>query len=387
VLAILSPGQGAQKQGFLAPWLTHDGVRESLEAWSDGAGINLVAAGTEMSDTDITDTAVAQPLIVAASLATAALLPPLPADTIFAGHSVGEFAASALAGALSNDAALRLVAARGIAMAKASDDAPSGMVAILGGEQDAVIAAIEASGCWLANYNARGQLVAAGTTEALARLTEAPPAGGRVRPLAVAGAFHTELMAPAEAAIATAAEQVVTHYSAGGVLSNADGTLVHDGAAILGRLVSQVCRPVRWDLCMQTMAAMGVTAAIELSPAGTLTALLRRDLPDVSTVALRDPDDLDAARALITDHAAELTCVTMPWQLLVAPAKGIASVADPSASIELSAGDIVLQVSTRTESIDVCTDSAGHLVEWLVSDGDPVSEGQPLARIAAEVTA
>ncbi|HTR70873.1 MAG TPA: acyltransferase domain-containing protein [Mycobacteriales bacterium] len=384
MLAILAPGQGAQKQGFLSGWLTRDGVRERLESWRDSAGIDLVAAGTEMSDTDITDTAIAQPLIVAASLATAELLPALPTDTIFAGHSVGEFAAAALAGSLSADAALRLVAARGAAMASASAAAPSGMVAILGGEPEAVVSAITAAGAWLANFNARGQLVAAGTNEAIARLTDAAPAGARLRPLAVAGAFHTELMAPAQEEIAAAATLVAPAPCAGGMLSNSDGTLVHDGPEILRRLVSQVTRPVRWDLCMQTMAAMGVTAAIELAPAGTLTALLRRDLPDVATVALRDPDDLEAAYALISEHTAELTCLPMPWQLVVAPAKGIASLTDPAGSVELAAGDVVLQVSTRTECIDVRTDSAGHLVEWLVADGDPVNEGQPLARIAAD---
>jgi [acyl-carrier-protein] S-malonyltransferase len=387
VIAILAPGQGAQRQGFLTPWLAHDGVSENLQRLSDSAGLDLVAAGTTMTDAEITDTAVAQPLIVAASLTTAALLPPLPRGTVFAGHSVGEFAAAALSGALTEADAVRLVAIRGAAMARASQAPAGGMTALLGGDAAEVLAAIEAAGCSVANYNANGQVVAAGTVEALARLAADPPARARLRPLAVAGAFHTDLMAPAKAEIAAAAATVTTTNSRTGVVSNADGTLLTDGAEILARLVSQVCRPVRWDLCMQALAAMGVTATIELAPAGTLTALIKRELPDVATLALRGPEDLDAAEALIHEHAAELTCETMPWQLLVAPARGTVSVADSAVDVRLAAGDVVVRVTTRTEDLEVRTTAAGHLVEWLVHDGDPVSEGQPLVRLSAEVMA
>jgi [acyl-carrier-protein] S-malonyltransferase len=387
VLAVLAPGQGAQQQGFLSPWLTHDGVRANLDRFSAAAGLDLVAAGTIMSDADITDTAVAQPLIVAASLMTAALLPDLPADTILAGHSVGEFAAGALAGSLDPDDAMRLVAIRGRAMAAASAAPPSGMLAILGGDPAEVAAAIAAAGCSVANHNAAGQVVAAGTREALDRLVANPPAGGRLRPLAVAGAFHTSLMAPAREAIASAAAQVTASDPAYGLLSNSDGALVTDGASVLERLVSQVCSPVRWDLCMQTLGTLGVTATIELAPAGTLTALVRRALPGVDTVALRGPDDLERARTLIDEHAAELTDVGMPWQILVAPAGGTVSAAAVSLDHPLAAGDVVMRVTTRTEQVDVKAAVAGHLVEWLVQDGDPVNAGQPLARVIAEVPA
>jgi [acyl-carrier-protein] S-malonyltransferase len=387
VLAILAPGQGAQQQGFLEPWLAHDGARATLQRYSDAAGIDLVAAGTTMSDAEITDTAVAQPLIVAASLTTASLLPHLPRGTVYAGHSVGEYAASSLAGALTDTDAVRLVSVRGAAMARASASPASGMTALLGGDASEVLAAIEAAGAWVANYNTAGQVVAAGTLEALARLADNPPAKARLRPLAVAGAFHTELMAPAQAEIATAAATVITVNAPGGVLSNTDGTLLTSGAEILARLVSQVCRPVRWDLCMQTLGAMGVTATIELSPAGTLTALIKRALPDVTALALRTPEDLDAVGDLIGETHAELTDLTMPWQLLVAPARGTVSVADSAVDTTVAAGDVVVRVSTRTEDLEVRTTQAGHLIEWLVSDGDPVSEGQPLVRLSAEVLA
>jgi [acyl-carrier-protein] S-malonyltransferase len=383
VLAILAPGQGAQQQGFLTPWLTLDGVAENLRRHSSVAGIDLIAAGTTMSNTDITDTAIAQPLIVAASLMTAALLPELPRGTVFAGHSVGEFAADALAGTISEADAVRLVTARGSAMAKASASPAGGMTAILGGDPAEVMQAIRDSGCAVANHNATGQVVAAGTVEALERLAASAPARARLRPLAVAGAFHTDLMAPARDAIAEAADGVAVEHAAFGVLSNEDGTLITDGAEALSRLVSQVCSPVRWDLCMKTLATLGVTATIELAPAGTLTALVRRELPDVTTLALREPDDLATARKLIDEHATELTDTSLPWQLIVAPAGGTVSVADAAIDRDLAAGDIVVRVTTRTEDLEVRAERAAHLVELLVHDGDPVSAGQPLARVTA----
>lgn len=387
VLAILAPGQGAQRQGFLSPWLSLAGASEHLSRLSDAAGIDLVAAGTTMPDADITDTAIAQPLIVAASLMSAGVLEGLPSGTVYAGHSVGEFAASALAGIISDTDAMRLVTTRGAAMARASASPQGGMTALLGGDPDEVTQAIDAAGASVANHNAKGQVVAAGTAEALARLAAAPPAGARLRPLAVAGAFHTDLMSPAREAIAAAANEVIATDAQVGVLSNVDGRLITSGAEMLGRLVAQVCAPVRWDLCMQTLGSMGVTATIELAPAGTLTALIRRELPDVATLALRSPDDLDAAHALIDEHRAELTDLTLPWQLLVAPARGTVSLGDIASHATHAAGDVVVRVTTRTENLEVRAERAGHLVEWLVHDGDPVNAGQPLARVTAEVFA
>lgn len=385
MLAILAPGQGAQKQGFLTPWFSFTGVAADLARHSASAGIDLVAAGTTMSDTDIMDTSVAQPLIVAASLATAALLPPLPDRTVFAGHSVGEYAAAALAGAVTDDTALRLVAARGAAMAAASGSPASGMVAVLGGDVDDVLAAITESGCSIADRNATGQVVAAGPRDALDRLTTRPPARARLRPLAVAGAFHTDLMASARQAVADAVTKVAVSDPRFGLLSNSDGTLLSDGSETMRRLVSQVCAPVRWDLCMQTLATMGVTATIELAPAGTLTALIRRELPDVATVALRSPDDLAAAQELISDHAAELTDIELPWQLLVSPARGTVRRDDARPDGALAAGEVVVRIATRTEDLAVRAAQPGHLVEWMVRDGDPVGAGQPLARVSPQV--
>ncbi|HVT65653.1 MAG TPA: ACP S-malonyltransferase [Mycobacteriales bacterium] len=303
MLAILAPGQGAQKSGFLTSWLTQLPVADRLAECSASAGRNLSAAGASMPDEAITDTAIAQPLIVAAGISAATLLE-LPRDTVFAGHSVGEFTAACLAGVLDVQAAIRLVTIRGREMAAASVEPESGMAAVLGGEEAEVIAAIMRAGCVAANYNGKGQIVAAGTRGAIEALIAEPPPGARVRPLAVAGAFHSPLMTPARTAVATAAADTAAADPTARVISNRDGRVVTSGADLLLRLVDQICQPVRWDLCMTGLVELGVTAVIELPPAGTLTAMIRRAAPDIATVALSSLDDIPAARELIAAHSA-----------------------------------------------------------------------------------
>ena len=307
MLAIVCPGQGSQTPGFLAPWLELDGVREQLTALGAAAGHDLVTHGTESDADTIKDTAVAQPLIVAAGLVTASALLPARDDltatgAVLGGHSVGELTATALAGVVSDEQAISLVATRGRAMAQASAVTPTGMAAVLGGDPDEVLATLESHGLTPANINGAGQVVAAGTLEQVAALREAPPAKARVIPLQVAGAFHTHHMAPAVEALAAAAADVTPAAPSVRLLSNADGATVTDGPDALDRLVRQVSNPVRWDQCMETMLALGVTALIELAPAGTLVGLAKRAMPGVETVAVKTPDDLEAARTLIEAH-------------------------------------------------------------------------------------
>ena len=386
MLAILAPGQGSQRSGVLQPWLNDDTLAV-LRRYADATGIDLVAAGTTMSDAEVTDTAVAQPLIVAASLLSAAALPDLPTGTVFAGHSVGEFAATALAGVMSDADALRVVSIRGTAMAGAAAARAGGMVAILGGDPDVVDAAIERSGCSVANANGAGQIVAAGPVEAVERLQADPPEGARLRPLAVAGAFHTSLMAPARDALAGAASAVTVRDAEGGIVSNADGTLVTDGHEVMRRLVEQVSTPVRWDACMRTLGALGVTATIELAPAGTLTGLIRRALPGVDAVALKSPDDLAEARRVVIEHAHDLAEEPLPWRVVVSPTRGTVRVGEAATGTRLKPGALLGNVATRNEEVAFHADHGGRLVEWLVNDGDPVADGQPLARLATEASA
>ncbi|MED7922612.1 ACP S-malonyltransferase [Nonomuraea sp. LP-02] len=297
MLVLVAPGQGAQTPGFLTPWLELPGLADRLGAWSEVAGIDLIAYGTTAGADEIRDTAVAQPLLVAAALASAEALGVQP--DVLAGHSVGEFAAAALAGVLTAEQALSLVRERAQAMAKAAAITETGMTAVLGGAEDEVLAAIDRHGLTPANINGAGQIVAGGTLEQLAAFAEDAPARARLRPLSVAGAFHTRHMATAVESLRAAAEGLTPADPRVTLLSNADGQPVAAGAEFVERLVKQVSSPVRWDACMETMAGLGVTRMIELLPGGTLTGLAKRGLRGVETVALKTPDDLEAARELI----------------------------------------------------------------------------------------
>lgn len=382
MLVLLAPGQGAQTPGLLGPWLDVDGVRSRLQWLSTAAGLDLVAAGTVADVDTIRDTRVAQPLLVAAGIVAADLLhePDKPYAAV-AGHSVGEVTVAAVAGALSPESALGLVQHRARAMAEAAAVTPTGMTAVLGGHADEVVTAAVRHGLELANHNAAGQLVVGGTLDALERFAADPPPGARLRPLQVAGAFHTAHMAPARDRLTAIAAGIPVRDPVVPVVSNADGSLVRTGHDLLERIVHQVAAPVRWDACLQTLAAMGVTAVIELPPAGTLAAIARRALPGVEVVTLNTPDDLPAAQALLDAHRLPQAEPQPAWRLLVAPIAGtFRSGRVPTGTPvqrRTPLGEVVAQRSTTP----VEAPDHGVLVEWLAEDGDPVAPGQPLARL------
>ncbi|MCG2622304.1 ACP S-malonyltransferase [Arthrobacter sp. I2-34] len=305
MLAIVCPGQGSQTPGFLSPWLEVPGVAEHLAELSSIAGLDLAAHGTVSDEATIKDTAVAQPLIVAAGLVAARALTgaqPLDLSAVVAGHSVGEITASAIAGALSEADAITFVRERANAMARAAARTETGMSAVLGGDPEEVLAAIAQAGLTTANANGGGQMVAAGTLPQLQALAENPPAKARVIPLKVAGAFHTLHMEPAIEALEALRPQLSPVSPVLTLLSNYDGQPVPGGEENLDSLIAQVSRPVRWDLCMEQMLSVGVTGMLELPPAGTLTGLAKRGMKGVATMALKTPDDLDAARAFVAEH-------------------------------------------------------------------------------------
>ena len=302
MLAIIAPGQGSQTPGMFNSWIQDPSLKELLVSWSDAIGLDLLHLGTVADAEEIKDTSNAQPLIVAASLLGAHALG-VKKFAVTSGHSVGELAAAAISGAISESDALMIVRARGVEMAKAAATSPSGMSAVLGGDRTEVLTAIAGFKLVAANDNGAGQIVAAGDLQALASLNENPPAGARVRALAVAGAFHTEFMQPAVEPLRTLATTVTTHPVLIQVISNKDGTVVTDGADVLNRIVSQIANPVRWDLCMDTLKSLGVTGVIELPPAGTLVGLLKRAASEIETFALKSADDLDAAREFAGRHA------------------------------------------------------------------------------------
>ncbi|MYX30856.1 acyltransferase domain-containing protein [Streptomyces sp. SID8381] len=303
MLVLVAPGQGAQTPGFLTPWLELPGAADRVAAWSDAIGLDLVHYGTQADADAIRDTAVAQPLLVAAGILSAAALGDIAPDAV-AGHSVGEITAAAFARVLNDTAALTLVRKRGLAMAEAAAVTETGMSALLGGDPEVSVAHLEKLGLTPANVNGAGQIVAAGTMAQLAALAEDKPEGVRkVVPLKVAGAFHTHHMAPAVEKLAEAAKALSPSDPKVAYVSNKDGRSVTSGAEVVERLVGQVANPVRWDLCMETFKELGVTALIEVCPGGTLTGLAKRALPGVRTLALKTPDDLGAARDLVAEHA------------------------------------------------------------------------------------
>lgn len=292
MLVMVAPGQGAQAPGFLSPWLELPGAVECVGRWSELVGVDLIRMGTEAGTDEVTDTAVAQPLLTAAALLAARHV---PVPDIVAGHSVGELAAGAIAGVLSPEDAIRLAGLRGRVMARATRLVPAGMTAVLGGDERAVLAAIAAHGLTAANINARDQVVAAGTLGQLKAFAASPPPGVRLRRLRVAGAFHTAHMAPAAEALAAGVANIVSRDPVIKLLSNKDGSVVSSGEDWTGRIVAQVAATVRWDRCMETMGRLGVTAFLELPPAGPLTGLAKRVMAGVRTLALKVPDQLDDA--------------------------------------------------------------------------------------------
>ncbi|CAB4927510.1 unannotated protein [freshwater metagenome] len=302
MLAIIAPGQGSQTPGMIAGWIEDSSSRQLLASWSQAIDLDLEKLGTIADADEIKDTANAQPLIVATSLLAAHALD-IKNPTVVSGHSVGELTAAALCAAVSEIDALRIVRTRGVEMAKAAAQSPSGMSAVLGGQRLDVLSAINSLGLIAANDNGGGQIVAAGDLSALAELSENPPAGARVRALAVAGAFHTPFMNSAVAPLQSLTEAMTVNEAHIPFISNRDGGAVTNGSQILLQIVNQISNPVRWDLCMDTLLSMGVTGVIELAPAGTLIGLIKRAASQIEGFALKTHNDIKAAREFAERHA------------------------------------------------------------------------------------
>lgn len=390
---IVAPGQGAQTPGFLLPWLEDPTFASRFDWLATVAGLDLAHYGTEADADTIRRTEIAQPLLVATSLVAVLEVFPHPSDAFeqvgaVAGHSVGEIGAATGARVITAEQAMVLVRERGKAMAQAAGLTPTGMTAVLGGEREEVLAAIDKHGLTAANDNGPGQIVAAGTLEQLQAFAEEPPTKARLMPLSVAGAFHTHHMAPAVGHLAGLARSVSVHDPRTRVISNRDGKVVHDGRDILARIVGQIASPVRWDLCLETMEDLGVTGILEMPPAGTLTGIAKRALKGVETFALKTPDQLDAAREFCAKHgeASGVGIGTSPtWRMVVSPVKGTFHVAEEAAGLDvLPAGTTIGDVASLRGRTGVTAAHGGQVVEWLVEDGDPVAPGQPLIRLHPE---
>ncbi len=301
MLALIAPGQGSQKTDMLTSWTVDSDSKNLLNQWSKEIDLDLLHLGTAAKADEITDTANAQPLILATSLLAARALG-IQNMHVVSGHSVGELTAAALCGAISDGDALRLVRARGVEMAKAATRISAGMSAVLGGDRDEVLLAIRALKLIAANENGAGQIVAAGDLSALAALAANPPSGARVRALDVSGAFHTSYMSTAVAPVQVIASGIARGKACVPFISNTDGAILSDADEILRQIIDQIAKPVRWDLCMATLRTMGITGVIELAPAGTLVGLLKRAQPGIEGFALKAAADVGAAREFAARH-------------------------------------------------------------------------------------
>jgi [acyl-carrier-protein] S-malonyltransferase len=387
VMAVFAPGQGAQSPGMLSAWLELPGAREFVGTCSDAIGLDLARLGTTADADEIKDTAVTQPLLVTAGVLAAHYLElDEPGERVVAGHSVGELTAAAVSGALTASEAVAFAGRRGAEMAAACASTPTSMMAVLGGDADDVVAAIEAAGLTAANRNGNGQIVAAGSVDDLAGLADKLPEGARARPLQVAGAFHTHYMKAAEEALHEYAGSLQVADPRPILLSNADGTAVSDGADLRDRLARQVTLPVRWDLCLRSCLDLGVTGVVELAPGGVLAGIAKRELPGAEIVAVKSPDDLAKARTLIASRAEHGQGEHMlDFRVVVTPAKGVFVRAEAiDEGVAVARGARLGTVRTNREEHAIIAPAAGVLAEWLRNDGDIVPAGLPVARLSAE---
>ena len=306
MLAVVAPGQGSQSVGMLSPWVTDSKDKELVDSWSSLISVDLLKLGQSGNSEEIKSTDNAQLLIFITSILSSLNLDLKNAkdqSIIFAGHSVGEFAAYSIAGTFEVDQALKIVARRGQSMLAATNAfSKTGMSAVLGGNNDEVISYLREFNLIPANINSNGQIIAAGTLENLDRLANTPPAGTRVRPLEVSAAFHTKYMEPAISRFKEIFRDLNTNSPSQIILSNKNGEELNKSTDIIENLINQVISPVRWDLCQAKMVELGVTGMLELAPGGTLCGIAKKEIPSVETFAIKSPEDIQSANDFIRKH-------------------------------------------------------------------------------------
>jgi len=411
VLAFTFPGQGSQRSGMGHAWVDHPSWEVAGEA-SEIAGRDLTALLLEAPMEELTRTANAQlatfvmSLVVLDAVERLGLTP-----AACAGHSLGEYTALVATGALSLADGTSLVIERGDAMQDAADARPGTMAALIGIADDDAEAACQRAetDVWVANYNAPGQVVIAGTAEGIAAATEhAKELGARkVLPIPVSGAFHTPMMLPARARLRARLETVTFHSPEVPVVANVDARVHTDAAEWAGLLSAQLCSPVRWRQSLEVLSGRGSDLIVELGPGGVLTGMVRRATPDVKGVSVAVPDDLD--KLMDTVAGVEDWGPGSPGEqgehlytserVVVSPAPGVFEPASHLAALEatalaeataapgsgagadpgslLAVGDLVGTVGLT----EVRTPFEGILVRWLAVRGERVVEGQPVAWI------
>ena len=409
MLAFTFPGQGSQRSGMGRAWVDHPSWEVATEA-SDIAGRDLTALLIEAPMEELTRTANAQlatfvmSLVVLDAVERLGLTP-----AACAGHSLGEYTALVASGALSLADGTSLVIERGDAMQETADARPGTMAALIGiADDDAESACQRAeSDVWVANYNAPGQVVIAGTEVGIAlAITHAKELGARkVLPIPVSGAFHTPMMLPARDRLRQRLDAVTFHAPEVPVVANVDARVHTDAGEWPGLLSAQLCSPVRWRHSLEVLSGRGSTLAIELGPGGVLSGMVRRATPDMRGVPVAVPDDLDK----LMDHVSgndEWSASGPDGQgehlytserVVVSPAPGVFEPAVHLAALESTAlaeataapgsgngaePGSLLAVGDQVGTVgltEVRTPFDGILVRWLAVRGERVVEGQPVA--------
>ncbi len=405
MVAFTFPGQGSQRPGMGRDWTTHPSW-ELVDEASAVAGRDVAALLLDAAMEELTETANAQlatfvlSLVILDAIERVGLAP-----AACAGHSLGEYTALVAAGGVSFADGVALVTARGEAMARSGEDAPGTMAAIIGLSDDDAEAACQRceAEVWVANYNAPGQVVVAGTSDAVASVAViARRLGARkILPLPVAAAFHTPLMASARPALRKAIADATFVAPEVPIVANVDARVHDDPAEWPGLLSAQLCSPVRWRQSVETLAGLGTTTLVELGPGGVLSGLARRGAAELRALSVARPDDLnrllealapgEEQRADVHVHHGEHLYTSE--RVVVSPGAGIfapeSSIAAPGTGLlpgtsaggspgddphVVDVGDLVGRVGV----IEVRTPFAGQVIRWLSVAGERVQEGQPL---------
>lgn len=391
MLAFTFPGQGSQRPGMGRPWVGHDSWELVADA-SDVAGRDVGRLLLDADAEELRDTRNAQLTTFVSSLMVLDAVERLGIEPSFcAGHSLGEYTALTATGALSFEDGIRLVVERADAMHEAGNANPGTMAAVLGLDDDQVEVACRLADMdvWVANFNAPGQVVIAGSPDGVEKAgTHAKELGAkRVMALQVSGAFHTPFMTAARDRLRAAIASASPRDTEVPVVSNVDA-LAHDKGEEWSSLLSaQLSSPVRWKHCLLSLADAGVTGFVELGPGGVLTGMAKRTLENARTISVATPDELDkliewvGSSAPVAPAQHEGEHLFAVERLIVSPAAGVFTpVSDVKPGTVIDVGRVLGHVG----EVEVRSPFAGRIENYIAVEGERVTSRQPIAWLRAE---
>jgi len=391
MIAFTFPGQGSQRPGMGRPWVNHDSW-ELVDEASEVSGRNIADLLLEADAETLRDTRNAQLTTFVSSLMVLDAVERLGIEPSFcAGHSLGEYTALTATGALSFEDGVRLVVERADAMHEAGLSSPGTMAAVLGLDDDLVEVACRRadSDVWVANFNAPGQVVIAGSPAGVTAAGEVAKELGakKVMPLQVSGAFHTPFMTAARERLRNAITLASPRDTEVPVISNVDALAHANGDEWSSLLSAQLSSPVRWKHCLLTLSDLGVNDFVELGPGGVLTGMAKRTVEAARTLSVSTPDELDkliewlAAGAPVGAAQHEGEHLFAVERLVVSPAAGVFTPIG-----QLSNGDLISvgHVLGNVGEHEVRSPFAGVLQSYIAVEGERVTPRQPIAWLRAQ---